>query len=96
MAVTAPNFRADFPFFAGRTENAITRAIRTATAMYDQDKCGDLYDAIVEYQTAINLLSDPGGAPTRKTKSSGNMMGDYQARLDGLVLLTGQRGLVVR
>jgi hypothetical protein len=95
VTVTAASFQADYPFFSGRSQGAVARSIATATARFGATSCGDLHEAIIVAAVVVDLLRDPMGAPTSKTKDSNTLAENAEKRLAELIALVPVRVLVV-
>src|SRR5690349_16057066 len=92
--MTPQEFRSDqrFKAFAETSIPTVTAAIAMASRMWDATACGDLYQDVVAYQTAVILWTGPGGAPASKTRTTYET--PYDAMLKQLLALCRQGPIV--
>ena len=96
MTVTQAGFLTANSYFDGRRPGAVQAALDEAAKYFDAGVCGDLYDALVEAQARVILLSDPNGLPTSVTGDKSGLAEAAAERLKTLKRLVPVRGLGTR
>jgi hypothetical protein len=96
VAVTQAGFLTANSYFDGRRPGAVQAALDEAALHFDATVCGPLYDALVEAQARVILLSDPNGLPTSTTGDKSGLADSAAERLKALKRLVPIRGLGIR